>query len=96
MAHVSYHNTVPVSGGELLLAVKAAAAQDDAVLILFGSGGVWSPSQVHRYFTQCGHDWPITSVRRAISNLTKAKLLVMTGSSVIGPHGRRENTWSKA
>lgn len=95
MAHVSYHNTVPVSGDDLLLAVKAAAAQDDAVLLLFGAGGVWSPSQVHRYFTQCGHAWPLTSVRRAISNLTKAGHLVITGGTVVGPYGRRENTWSK-
>jgi hypothetical protein len=35
--------------------------------------------------------WPLTSVRRAITNLTKANLLMQTGRSIIGPYGRREN-----
>lgn len=96
MTHVSYHNTTPLSGAQLLEAVRAAEGQDAAVLAIFQSGGVWSPSQVWQQGQLAGRQWLLTSVRRAITNLTKAGLLKQTGAPVDGPYGRPENTWSKA
>ena len=36
---------------------------------------------------------PITSVRRAMTYLTKQGLLIKTGYMIPGPYGRRENQW---
>ena len=39
---------------------------------------------------------PITSVRRAMTNLTKAGLLEKTGDKVLGEYGVMVNTWKLA
>lgn len=96
MSHVPYHNTTPIHGDELLQAVMAAQKQDDMVMAFFDRGGAWTPSEVHGYLTRAGRKTLLTSVRRAISNLAKAKLLVVTGMTKMGPHGRPENIWSKS
>ena len=36
---------------------------------------------------------PLTSIRRALSNLTKRGLLEKTGTQIEGPLGKPENTW---
>lgn len=96
MNHVSYHNTTPIFGPALLDAARAAQKQDEAVMVVFNAGGAWTPRKLHAYLKQAGHDWELTSVRRAVSNLTKAKELVITGNLVMGPKGRPENEWIKA
>lgn len=90
----NYHNTTPLYGEELSAAVRAAESQDAAVLVVMAGGRVWSPSMLEAYFKGRGRNWPITSIRRALSNLTKAGKLTMTGRTMIGPMGRRENTWA--
>lgn len=92
---MSYYNTTSLTGEQLASAVKAAENQDDAVLVMMGVG-TWSPSQVWNYGRSAGRDWLLTSVRRSISNLEKAKVLKKTGIMVNGPYGRPENTWSRA
>ncbi len=92
---MTYHNTTPIHGHSLMDAVQRAKHQDEAVLAFFDRGGVWSPSQVWGYGNRCGRQWLLTSVRRAISNLTKSGKLVCTGRAIPGPYGRPENTWSK-
>ena len=50
-----------------------------------------SPSMVYDAFLKA---WPITSVRRAITNLTTAGELVKTNSTVTGMYGKPEHLWS--
>lgn len=91
----TYWNTTNLTGEQLANAVKVAAQQDDAVMVLMAIG-IWSPSQVWSYGCSVGRKWLLTSVRRSISNLEKAGALKKTGIMVQGPYGRQENTWSKA
>ncbi|MDZ7658048.1 hypothetical protein [Fodinibius sp.] len=53
--------------------------------------GRFSPSQLHR---NCEFiDWPLTSTRRALTNLTNDDILVKTEYTVEGKYGRDEHQW---
>lgn len=93
--HVRSHTTVDeAEAGEARAQTQEAAIlqwfrlQDVAV-----PGVRFRPSQVHDVFDQ----WPITSIRRALSNLTSAnpsKLTHWPGDRGEGPLGAKESTWS--
>ena len=88
----SYFNTIPLKGADLKQARRKAANQDDLVLKCFTENKyqAMTPAQV---FLMLGQQYPITSIRRAITNLTKAGLLVMTDEKRAGLYGTLNNTW---
>lgn len=49
------------------------------------------PSALH---AQQGYDWPLTSTRRAITNLTDAGILFKTDRTATGEFGRPEHLWT--
>ncbi len=49
-----------------------------------------SPSMVHK---ACNNLWPLTSVRRAITNLSTDGDLIKTNDTVIGIYGKPEHLW---
>lgn len=49
-----------------------------------------SPSMVHKAFNNA---WPLTSVRRAITNLSTDGELVKTNDKVTGIYGKPEHLW---
>jgi hypothetical protein len=96
--HVRSHQTVAeVQAGE-----SRAAAQDTRVLEVFrarGRGRRLTPSRVHGYMCdECGPRAPLlTSIRRALTNLTRRGLLVhYKGDRKDGPRGATESTWGLA
>ena len=91
-----YHDTTNISEELLARYEGKAAKQDEIVLSILKSN--WpaslSPTQVHALYKAMGHpDCPITSIRRAMSNLTNANLIHKTSVTVDGPYGRAEHTW---
>ena len=89
-----YFDTTHVSKPEKAIRERRAMTQDDRVLEYF------------RY-TSCGHtqsqvhaevltDAPLTSVRRAMSNLTKAGKLIKTDKKMLGPFNHVEYVWELA
>ena len=88
----SYHNTTNIDGTRLDQFEEKAKSQDEKILEWFEySEGAYSPSKINdRVFAS---SVPLTSVRRALSNLTKAGLLVKTDRQVKGPYGRPEHLW---
>lgn len=52
-----------------------------------------SPSQIHNSLVVMGNKYPITSIRRAITNLTDAGYLVKTESTRLGSYGAPEYLW---
>ena len=54
----------------------------------------WSPSEILIYCMK--HTVPLTSVRRAVTNLTNRGDLVKTDKQVKGPYGRPEYQWRLA
>lgn len=88
-----YHQTTPLSGQQLADAIRTATAQDAAILAVYSAGIARTPSQVHSILTRMGRNWPITSIRRGITNLEKAKALRKTDELRTGPYGKPEHLW---
>jgi hypothetical protein len=92
----SYHKTADVPADLHALYEGKAAKQDEIVLSILKNN--WpaslSPTQVHDLYTAMGFpDCPVTSIRRAMSNLTKENLIYKTEATVQGQYGRAEHTW---
>jgi hypothetical protein len=91
----SYHNTTRSSGAELSEYERKALSQDELILDYFQRFPdiAWSPSQVRRHLNLRS---PLTSTRRAITNLTTVGLLIKTPAQITGPYGRPEYLWKLA
>ena len=97
----SYYETTPLTTDQLAAAFKSAQKQDDLVLAVFRAGealglGRLSASQVHAIGVKRGSHWLLTSVRRSISTLVQANVLVKTDDTRNGPHGMPERIWRLA
>lgn len=86
-----HHNTTNESGEMLDRLESKANIQQDNVLDLFRDFVTMSPSQV--FATYPDESTPITSIRRAISNLTRDGYLIKTDKKVTGLYGRPEFQW---
>lgn len=93
-----YYQTTPLSDEQLRGAFRLASKQDELVLAVFRAnpGRLLRPSQVHAIGQQLGSRWLLTSVRRSISTLTAATVLVKTDHLDAGPHGKPEYRWRLA
>lgn len=90
----AYYNTSNLSGRDLLQAVQKAKGQNEAIFLYYlNKREAFSPSEIMAKMKQAGYDWPITSVRRAISTLCKEGHLVNTMEQVKGMYGSPENRW---
>lgn len=88
-----YHNSTESTGPELREYRLKTQKQDEAVLAFFRNGGAYTPSEVwRRLFAE---SVPLTSVRRAMTNLTDRGLLVKTGRQRQGIYGRPEFIWTR-
>jgi hypothetical protein len=104
--HVRSHQTVE----EAAMGEERAQRQEAAVLNLMrafrnvaqatrAAPGRWTPSEVAAMFPA----WPITSIRRALTNLSTARpgqpdppLVHYPADRRPGPHGAKESTWGLA
>lgn len=70
-----------------------AQTQEQTILAFFRQhvGRMFTPSEIHqRLFTPAT---PLTSVRRAITNLTEAGDITKTDIRTMGPYGVAEHCW---
>lgn len=91
MNYKSYFQTTPM-GEELRIKceLKAIKQEDGIEMIYKGTRRLLSPSDVlELYPTKV----PITSVRRAITQLTKKNILVMSDATKQSEWGRPEHLW---
>ncbi len=96
----SHHNTTNEKGKVLKDFEDRAKGQEGEILRLFKrqfakkKSAEFSPSQIHnRIWYQDDKNYPITSVRRALTNLTGMGLLEKTNKKRMGPYGRPEYIW---
>jgi DNA replication protein DnaD len=93
----SYHNTTHEPTQLVIDFERKAKHQEDLVL----KHWVWnrdSPSRIYQLLIDQGliaKNTPLTSIRRAISNLTKRGLLRKTNVKVQGLYGRTETLWER-
>ena len=89
-----YYNTTNLTNPELKIASKRTEKQSDVVLDIFERQEYpLSPSMVFDYAMNLGFEWPLTSVRRAISNLTNDGKLNKTTRKIRGIYGAKEYMW---
>lgn len=96
----SYHPSSPrTTVEEAREGERRAAGQEQAVLEFFRAhdGEDWTPSEVcNRMNRGRDHGWPLTSIRRALTNLSQRGLLRRTNLRRMGPLGSPEHAWSLA
>jgi len=87
-----HHHDTTRARGDLPKLEAAAKTQDEAVAALFKRYYPLSlsPSQAHKALCTKA---PITSIRRAINNLTRDGVLEKTDQQSKGPYGMRECRW---
>ena len=91
---MTYHNTTHLQGDDLAQEIHNAEKQEAAVLALFRNRNrPMSPSMVHREIEKFGKRWPITSVRRAMTNLANEGSLTKTDLQVVGIYSKKEHCW---
>ena len=90
-----FHNTIEASGAELTLFTGEALKQDARILEFFtaNSGRLFTPVDVWELVFNT--NVPITSVRRAMSNLTDRGELIKTKEQRIGAYGKNNFCWMK-
>ena len=85
-----YYNTTNETGSKLKSSRSKASRQKDVILNVFKRGTKLSPEDGLRYSQL---NAPITSIRRAISDLTEEGLLIKTDTMKKGMYGKLVHTW---
>lgn len=90
---MAFYNTTDESGPALEASRCKGRKQESAVLgyYLQHPNNFVSPSQLFKAFEH--KNWPITSIRRAVTDLTRDGLLVKTPKTVMGIYGKKEHCW---
>lgn len=88
---MTYYNTNKESGETLKESQVKAFSQEHVILsyIKKQNGKVTSPSLLSMFFDS----WPMTSIRRALTNLTNKGYLIKTDQMVDGVYGKKEHVW---
>ena len=84
-----YHNTNNEQGETLIKSEIQTNRQETVILELF-KDKILSP---HEVLSLSGLNCPITSIRRAITNLTNQGLLIKTTIMREGEYGKMVHTW---
>jgi len=89
---MTYYNTNELEGEALKKANQNTAGQEAIVLEFFERlpSMRFSPERIHKAVLP---HVPLTSVRRAITNLTKKGLLRKTKQMTLGDYGTQVHTW---
>ena len=91
----SYFNTTGVEQPQLGVFINDALKQEDAVMAFFDQpNNGYTPSMIHAVWPV--DNTPLTSVRRAMTQLTRKGRLVKTDIKVDGMYKRPEHVWRKA
>ena len=91
---MSYYNTTNIRGIQLDIEVLNAKNQEDRILNIFKSvNEELTPFDVLYIYNQYFAPVPITSIRRALSDLTKYKHLTKTNNTSKGAFGKVNYKW---
>lgn len=91
-----FHNTIGANESNLVSHNSNCKTQEDKILAIFkmkGSGWHLTPFDVLRDYSKLYPPVPITSIRRAISNLTEQNKLIKTSFMLKEEYGKPNFTW---
>lgn len=89
----NFYNTIDLKGQELRKANAKALTQEELIHKVFKSNPKesFTPAEIHKAIGEIS--CPLTSVRRAISNLTKDGKLIQTEEQRQGIYGKKNYCW---
>jgi len=88
----SFYNTNRSSSEELAKSNEKAKTQEDQILKIFQSHKVLTASEAWKIYDSIGFT-PLTSIRRAITNLCYAERIIKTSTTKIGIYGKKEHLY---
>jgi len=88
-----FYNTINLNSDELIKARLKAKSQEDFIKVVFNLNKDLkvTPSQMHKIVNNSSI--PITSIRRAMTNLSNENFLEKTYEKQIGLYGKKEHMW---
>ena len=91
---MAYFNTTHVRGQQLADYEAKTDSQEIMILQFFkaNKGSEWTPEDIHQHHGGF-HSTPLTSIRRAFSNLQRDGFIEKTDNQVEGMYGRPVYTW---
>lgn len=96
----NYFNTTNLAGQNLYAVVQRSKTQNQVILEFFKKNptSLYTPFDVREAVWPPEHcnQPPITSVRRAITSLTKDGKLLKTNVKIMGPEGEKNYCWRLA
>lgn len=89
----TFYNTINVKGEQLSLYQAKNSKQENEILAIFKEykEQSFTPFEIHTISNM--YDVPLTSIRRAITNLTKKGRLVKTSEQSEGLYGKLNYKW---
>ena len=90
-----YYNTNDETGGTLRSSRDATTKQENMILAIFETypNEGLTPFDIEDFAHDQEVSWPITSIRRAITDLTNAGKLTKTDTKKLGKYGKFVHTW---
>ena len=90
-----YYNTNDETQPQLFRSWAQTAKQNDLIYEVFKrhTHREFTPDDIHNHPDVSRRRWPITSIRRAISTLTKQDKLTKTSNLREGQYGKQTHTW---
>jgi len=93
----AFHNTIGLKGETLAKAARDCVYQEDRVLNIFQMHRKeMTPFDVEYIYERVYSRIPITSIRRAMSNLTRDGKLIKGDNMKGGIYGKANHTWKLA
>ena len=92
---LNFYNTIDLSNSELATAKVSVKKQADRILdIIRVRNKSMTPFEVHFFYVQKYPNCPITSIRRAMTNLTDQNKLTKTTDKKIEVYGKPNYKWA--
>lgn len=92
--NVHFHNSIGLAQDELARAIASAKTQEQRIIFLFELHGVsMTPAEMHTHYIKYYPECPITSIRRAMTNLTVSGRLEKTEVRVKGKYHYNNFRW---
>lgn len=96
MIQTHFHNTIGETGDTLVASNITCETQEQKILDIFrqkGAGIAMTPFYVQEIYSKLYRAVPITSIRRAITNLTEQNKLIKTDVMRTEFFGKKNFTW---
>jgi len=95
MSQSNFHNTIELDIEDLEIEGKQVSKQEHLVLDIYKNNPseIYSPFDVWNILTNRGYNYPITSIRRSVSDLTNENYLIKTSTKRDGMYGMKNFCW---